>query len=97
MSDKSGHFLSSLERHVELEAGWYKGWQCENVYGWEYHGPACPIPCLSWRNLIVLNYQPSRAERIEIQERFKDAIAPDGTTGLSYDEQLNGPRATAAG
>ena len=80
---KSGCFLSNGKRTVELEIGWYKEWLFENVYGWHFIGPVQEWPMGGpYVNLVVLNYHPSLQERTEIHERFKDALAPDGTRGL---------------
>lgn len=82
---KSGTFYYGDNGSVELDTGWYKGWTCENVYGWEFHGRVDEWPRGGkFVDMVVLHYEPNRAERLQIQERFKDAIAPDGTKGLTY-------------
>jgi len=69
---------------VELDAGWYKAWQFENVYGWEYIGP----DFIRFVDLVVLDHEPDEIERAEIEMRFVEAIAPDGTKGLQYPPRI---------
>lgn len=78
---------------IDLPVGWYKEWMSENVYGWCWRGPIVGIAYAPFAvaegsllpiylHLCTLDHEPSRDERLAIQEFFKDAIAPDGTKGL---------------
>jgi len=88
---KSTTTMSNGKRTVTLEAGWYKGWMWENVYGWHYLCRKGETPSMgNYKYLIVLRHEPDTDERRQIEERFKDAVAPDGTKGLEYPDLKEG-------
>lgn len=85
MSKSGCTYYGEGRKPIELDTGWYKGWLVENVYGWHFLGPITKWPAYGpYVNLVVLHYEPNEQQRAEIEERFRDALAPDGSNGMEY-------------